>query len=165
MEPKELTFDNYNAVHKWFIKSYPEEAKKYPDLVPGANAGVVWALNATVPVTHIITDVPKPASWTGEDRQGPTLAMDYFVVDEEPTRGTSLTEPNWDGSTHHIAVQMKDVLAPLWTHGPVVSGPAVPASSVNASLLPAGSKIGVTYARLAVDATVDENGVVYFVVC
>ena len=165
MEPKELTFDNYNAVHKWFIKSYPEEAKKYPDLVPGANAGVVWALNATVPVTHIITDVPKPASWTGEDRQGPTLAMDYFVVDEEPTRGTSLTEPNWDGSTHHIAVQMKDVLAPLWTDGPVVSGPAVPASSVNASLLPEGLKIGATYARLAVDATVDENGVVYFVVC
>ena len=114
---------------------------------------------------HVITDVPRPSSWIGEDRQGPTLAIDYFVVDEEPTRGSSLTQPNWDGSTHHLAVRMKDVLAPLWTAGPFVSGVAVPASSVDDLFLPAGSKVGSQYARLVVNATVDEGGTVYFVVC
>ena len=165
MEEKTMTFDNYNYLHNWFLKDPPDEAKKYPDLQPGANAGVIWAKNATVPVIHVITDVPRPSSWIGEDRQGPTLAIDYFVVDEEPTRGSSLTQPNWDGSTHHLAVRMKDVLAPLWTAGPFVSGVAVPASSVDDLFLPAGSKVGSQYARLVVNATVDEGGTVYFVVC
>lgn len=165
MEEKTMTFDNYNYLHNWFLKDPPEEAKKYPDLQLGANAGVIWAKNATVPVIHVITDVPRPSSWIGEDRQGPTLAIDYFVVDEEPTRGSSLTQPNWDGSTHHLAVRMKDVLAPLWTAGPFVSGVAVPASSVDDLFLPAGSKVGSQYARLVVNATVDEGGTVYFVVC
>lgn len=165
MEEKTMTFDNYNYLHNWFLKDPPDEAKKYPDLQLGANAGVIWAKNATVPVIHVITDVPRPSSWIGEDRQGPTLAIDYFVVDEEPTRGSSLTQPNWDGSTHHLAVRMKDVLAPLWTAGPFVSGVAVPASSVDDLFLPAGSKVGSQYARLVVNATVDEGGTVYFVVC
>ena len=165
MEEKTMTFDNYNYLHNWFLKDPPEEAKKYPDLQLGANAGVIWAKNATVPVIHVITDVPRPSSWIGEDRQGPTLAIDYFVVDEEPTRGSSLTQPNWDGSTHHLAVRMKDVLAPLWTAGPFVSGVAVPASSVDDMFLPAGSKVGSQYARLVVNAAADERGVVYFVVC
>ena len=60
---------------------------------------------------------------------------------------------------------MKDVLAPLWTAGPFVSGVAVPASSVDDLFLPAGSKVGSQYARLVVNATVDEGGTVYFVVC
>ena len=165
MEEKTMTFDNYNYLHNWFLKDPPDEAKKYPDLQLGVNAGVIWAKNATVPVIHVITDVPRPSSWIGEDRQGPTLAIDYFVVDEEPTRGSSLTQPNWDGSTHHLAVRMKDVLAPLWTAGPFVSGVAVPASSVDDLFLPAGSKVGSQYARLVVNATVDEGGTVYFVVC
>ena len=89
----------------------------YAALVPGANAGVLNVTDANVNVSHVITDLPEPD--LSSTRRGATLAVDYFAIDLEPTRLSSLTRstravPN-AGPVRVATRKMSDVEPPVWT--------------------------------------------------
>ena len=139
----------------------------YAALVPGANAGVLNVTDANVNVSHVITDLPEPD--LSSTRRGATLAVDYFAIDIEPTRLSSLTRstravPN-AGPVRVATRKMSDVEPPVWTASGAPKAAAVPvaAATVNASLA-GGAGGGAALARLVVHAETDENATVYFVV-
>ena len=139
----------------------------FPPLAPGASAGVLAVPHAGVPAAHVITSLP-PADVSLErgERGGVLRLIDYFPVDVEPTRGSSLTPPAVPnaGRVATAVVRTADTLAPLWVGGgPRASGAAVGAGGVNRSA-PGGEGGGAHLAGLVVRGPTDEPSVVFFVV-
>ena len=67
---------------------------------------------------------------------GTLNAVDFFAVDLEPTRGSSLMPPAVPNAGEVVALiaRMADTLAPLWVgSSPIVAGAGVGAAAVNTS--------------------------------
>jgi hypothetical protein len=115
-------------------------------------AGVLGVPAAGVLASHVITKVPPVDATPGANRLGAEHALDYFPIDVEPSRGSSLTPPTVPnaGDVAALIARMVDTLAPLWAgSSPFVAGVGVGAASVNASA-PGGAGGGAALARLFV---------------
>ena len=141
-------------------------SRKYPTLGRGAAAGVLQVSAAGMLASHVVTEMPPINVAPGANRLGTRHAIDFFAIDVEPSRGSSLTPPKVPNARDvtSLIAKMADTLAPLWAgSSPFLTGVGVGAAAVNASA-PGGERGGAHLARLFVSGSTDEPSTVFFVV-
>ena len=85
----------YQPAANFELTCYEREppTRRYPELGRGAAAGVLAAAVAGVEYSHVLTRMPPVDATPGANRRGTENAVDFFTIDLEPSRGSSLVPP------------------------------------------------------------------------
>jgi len=93
--PSTFNLPFYQPAANLGLTCYEREppTRRYPELGRGAAAGVLAAAVAGVEYSHVLTRMPPVDATPGANRLGTENAVDFFTIDLEPSRGSSLMAP------------------------------------------------------------------------